>query len=25
LLDNPHHLFLPMHVIRKLGLPPLTP
>ena len=25
LLDNPHHLFLPMHVIRKLGVPPFTP
>ena len=24
LLDNAHHLFLPIHVIRKLGLPPLT-
>ncbi len=24
LLDDPHHLFLPMRVIRKLGLSPLT-
>ena len=24
LLDNPHHLFLPLHVIRKLNLPPLA-
>jgi len=23
LLDNPNHLFLSMHIIRKLGLPPL--
>jgi hypothetical protein len=22
-LDNPHHLFLPMHVVRKLRLPSL--
>lgn len=25
LLDNPHHLFLPMQVVRKLALPPLVP
>lgn len=24
LTDDPNHLFLPMHVIRKLGLPPLV-
>ena len=24
LLDNPHHLFLSLHVIRKLGLPPIA-
>ena len=23
LLDNPRHLFLPMHIVRKLNLPPL--
>lgn len=23
LIDDPHHLFLPMHEIRKLDLPPL--
>ncbi len=25
LLDNPDHLFLPMQVVRKLGLPPFQP
>ena len=23
LSDDPHHLYLPMHIIRKLQLPPL--
>jgi hypothetical protein len=25
LKDDPHHLFLPISVVRKLGLPPLGP
>jgi hypothetical protein len=24
LLDDPHHLFLTMQIIRRLGLPPLA-